>query len=104
MEVVIKMSKKENREIRLLMDKDFVDKIESAFCHAEFQGTTILYRTLVSVAREAFLKGIHDLCIEKEELTKVLGKKVYLTEGGVSFIEDILNAYDIPNNTKDTGD
>ena len=86
------------------MDKEFVDKIENAFCHAEFEGESILYRTLVSVAREAFIKGILDMSREKKELSKILGKKVYLTEGGVSFIEDVLKYYDLAKHPEMTGD
>jgi len=103
-EVVKKMSEQENREIRLNMDKEFIDKIESAFCHAEFKGKTILYRTLVSVAREAFLKGIRAMCLEKEELSKTFGKTVYLTEGGLSFTKDILKAYNLEEYLEVTGD
>ena len=98
------MSKIKNREIRLNMDKEFVDKIEDAFCHAEFEGESILYRTLVSVAREAFIKGILHMSREKKELSKILGKRVYLTEGGVSFIEDILEYYELAKQSEAAGD
>ena len=98
------MSESENREIRLNMDKNFIDKIENAFCKADYKNQTILYRTLVSVAKEAFIKGIQQMCTEKQLLSKTFGKRVFLTEGGVSFIEDILKIYDIQEQPEITGD
>lgn len=94
------MSKAEKREIKLIMEKSFVDKVEEAFCFAQWEGEVVGFRTLVSVAKEAFLRGVHQMAKERKELSGVYGKTVYLTDGGVSFIEDIVKAYDLAEKQK----
>lgn len=98
------MSEPENREVRLNMNKNFIDKIEKAFCLAEYKNQTIQYRTLVSVAKEAFVKGIHAMCLEKELLVKSFGKGVYLTEGGVQFMKDLLEIYNVSEQPQTASD
>lgn len=95
MEEIRELSKKKKREIKLIMDKLFIDRVEESFCIAQFEDKQVVYRTLVSVGKEAFLRGIHAMAKERKELSKVHGKIAYLTEGGMSFIEDILEAYDL---------
>ena len=95
MEEVRELSETEKRDIRLIMDKLFIDRVEESFCIAQFEDKRVVYRTLVSVSKEAFLRGLHGMAKERKELSKIHGKLAYLTEGGMSFIDDILEAYNL---------
>ena len=89
----VTLSKVEKREIKLIMEKEFVDKVEEALCVAEFEGERFTFRTLVSLAKEAFLKGVLQMVKEKKELSIKFGRQVYLSEGGLAFAQDLIRAY-----------
>ena len=76
------------------MEKEFVDKVEEALCVAEFDGERFIFRTLVSLAKEAFLKGVLQMVRERKELSISFGRQVYLSEGGFAFAEDLIKSYE----------
>ena len=76
---------KKIRTLRIEVEEDIVKKVEEQFCFAHVKGESSKIRTISSVAREAFLRGIIQMSMELKELRKKHGPDIYLDDGGVNF-------------------
>jgi len=74
------------KRIDFTIDSRVVDLTEEIFCYRVVEGEKVRMRSLSSVAREAFLRGLRLMIEEKKKLDEVFGRNVLLTEEGYEFV------------------
>jgi len=82
--------KNELRTFRLEIEKEILEKVENTFCKVKVEDVVVNVRTLTSVCREAFLRGMLQMIEEQMALRKEFGFSLYLKESGIGFAEDVL--------------